>query len=164
MDVSALNMSNSQLIIAGLLLVLLIVTIPFIIKGLRAKPEWDKLSKAAEKGGVVEQEKYKMAWVVLAVEKNKLFRSSYIVLLMFSVANILTSHGLPLESSHSIIKDKVYMGVSIFLVAALFIPIAFIISNYRDSKKELANLEAIKTKLGVTGKLTLKKINEASIK
>lgn len=160
----ALGLSNGNLVISGLFLALAIVALPFIIKGFLARSEWLKIHEAAKSGDDIDRQKYKMAWMVLAVEKNKVFRWSYIVLLMFSIANILLPYGLPLESTHSIIKDKTFLGASIFMMLALLIPVTFIITNLIESKKENARLADIKAKLGVTGKLTLKMINDLADK
>lgn len=161
MNISVLNMNSNQLIIIGLFVALLIVALPSIYKGWVARDSWSNLRRSAAAGGDVDQQKYIMGWVVLAVEKNKLVRSGYLVLLMFSIGNIIAPYGLPLQSSTSMIKDRTYLGVSMFLVALLLIPIFFLITNYIESKKELAKLADIKTKLGVKGKLTLKMIEQA---
>ena len=154
-------MNNNQLIIGGLFIALLIVALPSIYRGWLARDSWSNLRRNAAAGGDINQQKYIMGWVVLAVEKNKLVRSGYLVLLMFSIGNIIAPYGLPLQSSTSMIKDRTYLGVSMFLVALLLVPIFFLITNYIESKKELAKLADIKTKLGVEGKLTLKMIEQA---
>lgn len=161
MDVSTLNMNSNQLIICGLFATLLIVSLPALYKGWLAKDNWLTLRRKAELGGEIDRQKYIMGWTVLAVEKNKLVRSGYLVLLMFSIANVIAPYGLPLQSSTSIIKDKTYFGVSVFLVTLLLIPFFFLITNHISSKKELENLKKIKERLGITGKLTLKMIDQA---
>ena len=161
MDMSALNVNSNQLIISGLFVALLIVSLPALYRGWLAKDSWLTLRRNAESGGEIEHQKYIMGWAVLTVEKNKLVRSGYLVLLVFSIANIILPFGLPLQSSTSMVKDKIYFGVSMFLVALLLIPIFFLITNHISSKKELENLNVIKAKLGVTGKLTLKMIEQA---
>lgn len=153
-----LHLMEQSMILPVALISLLSITIaPFAYRSYKAKSDWDAMQKEASSSeDAVTHTRYRIAWLLLAVEKNKLLQRLYLMLATLSILNFLyfSMIAKPVDASLE--------QVSVVMIIASAYPILFYLTSLKKIKIDRVNLLTTEQELG-QGRLTIKKIRHADL-